>query len=184
MKTEMRKNDYGKAKTAAAGHRKRNLATRCADLPVGKMSGTTRKLRVDARWRQFTEPEQDHIREIFERDGQEAAAAYCRKIGKPWSGSSISRFFRSERAGGPLQDVTNDTKLRSNSGWWQFTEPEREKIRGIFASRAHVELKFVREIGQGGRGQFAEYFAVRQFESFPGDIQRVAIGEAGMIVAR
>jgi hypothetical protein len=113
------------------------------------MSGRARKLRVDARWRQFTESEQDHIREIFERDGLEEAVAYCQKIGKTWSGSSMSRFFRSERAGGPLQDVTGDTKLRSNSGWWQFTEPERDRIRRIFENHGQMAAAaYCRKIGK------------------------------------
>jgi len=61
--------------------------------------------------------------------------------------------------------------------------PGTEEIRRIFASRVHVEFEFVREIGKCGRGQLAEHFAVRQFESFFGDIGRIAIGQAGMIVA-
>jgi hypothetical protein len=113
------------------------------------MSGRARKLRVDARWRQFTESEQDHIREIFQRDGLEEAVAYCQKIGKTWSGSSMSRFFRSERARSPSQDLTRDTKLRSNSGWWQFTEPERDKIRRIFENHGQMAAaKYCREIAK------------------------------------
>jgi len=61
--------------------------------------------------------------------------------------------------------------------------PGTEKIRRIFASRVHVEFEFVRQIGKGGSGQFAEHLAMRQFESLFGDIGRIAISEAGMIVA-
>jgi len=113
------------------------------------MSGTARKLRVDAGWRQFTEAEQNHIREIYERDGVKEAVAYCRKIHKSWSRSSICRFFRRERAADPLQDVTKDTKLRSNSGWWQFTELEQDKIRRIFEKHGQMAAaQYCRKIGK------------------------------------
>jgi len=64
-----------------------------------------RKLRSNSGWRQFTEPEQDKIREVFERDGEMAAAEYCRKIGKPWSHSSIGRLFAKERASRRAEDA-------------------------------------------------------------------------------
>jgi len=118
-------------------------------LPENKRNGRARKLRADARWRQFTQAEQDHIREIFEQDGQEAAAAYCRKIHKYWSGSSISRFFHGERAGGSSPDVTRHTKLRLDSGWWQFTDQEQDKIRKIFERDGQMKAaEYCRNIGK------------------------------------
>jgi hypothetical protein len=118
-------------------------------LPENKRNGRARKLRADARWRQFTQAEQDHIREIFEQDGQEAAAAYCRKIHKYWSGSSISRFFHGERAGDSSPDVTRHTKLRLDSGWWQFTEREQDKLRKIFERDGQMAAeKYCRNIGK------------------------------------
>jgi len=117
--------------------------------PQDKSNGGVRKLRVDAKWRQFTQAQQDHIREILERDGQEAAAVYCRKIRKSWSGSSISRFIHSERAAGSSPDLTRDTKLRSDSGWWQLTEREQDKLRKIFERDGQMAAeKYCRNIGK------------------------------------
>ena len=113
------------------------------------MSGRSRKLRVDARWRQFTESEQDHIREIFQRDGLKQAVKYCREIGKSWSGPAMSQFFHSEHAGGSSQVLTRTTKLRSTSHWWQLTELERDKIRAIFENDGEMAaVEYCRQIGK------------------------------------
>jgi hypothetical protein len=113
------------------------------------MSGRSRKLRVDARWRQFTESEQDHIREIFQRDGLEEAVAYCQKIGKTWSGPAMSRFFHREHAGGSSQILTRNAKLRSTSHWWQLTELERGKIQEIFDNHGQMAAaQYCRQIGK------------------------------------
>ena len=64
-----------------------------------------RKLRSNSRWWQFTEPERTEIRGIFEHDGEMAAVEYCRQIGKPWSHTSISRFFAKERAAKRAEDL-------------------------------------------------------------------------------
>jgi hypothetical protein len=157
MKSEMRKpnTESPKLRHKASGQEIRlrgapeTLSGRAAAPPEGKRSGRARKLRLDAAWRRFTEAEQAHIRDIFERDGLEEAASYCQKIGKTWSGSSISRFFHSERTGGPLQDVTKDTKLRPDSRWWQLTERQRDTVRGIFENHGQMAAEaYCRQIGK------------------------------------
>ena len=60
---------------------------------------------MNLRWWIFTKPEQDQIGKIFERRGERAAAAYCRKIGKSWSCSSISKFFHKERVATAAQEA-------------------------------------------------------------------------------
>jgi hypothetical protein len=65
----------------------------------------SRKLRSNSRWWQFTDLERAEIREIFEHNGEMAAVEYCRKIGKPWSHTSISRFFAKERAARRAEDI-------------------------------------------------------------------------------
>jgi hypothetical protein len=95
------------------------------------MSIGAKNLRSDSRWHQFTEPEQVDIRRIYERQGTQAAAAHCRKIGKPWSRVGLSEFFRRERARSVLPRSKVVRKARSDSRWWQFTELERAEIRRI-----------------------------------------------------
>jgi hypothetical protein len=95
------------------------------------MSGE-RKLNCNARWLQFTETEQARIREVYERDGAQAASAHCSKIGKPWSRSAIGEFFRRERDKGLLEGLRDIRKLRSDAGWQNFTAVERAKIWRIY----------------------------------------------------
>ena len=129
------------------------------------MSGV-KKLGPGSRWNQFTGRERAHIRELYEREGVEEAAAYCRKIGKSWSGSSISRFFRK----GPVRDFLPGTnrlnKVRSDSRWWQFTKAEQDQIRAVF-KRDGVELAaaYCDKIGKSwSRRGLADFFRMERGE--------------------
>jgi len=104
------------------------------------------KLRPDSRLWKFTKTERNEIREIFERHGERPAAVYCRKIGKSWSASSISRFFHNERA---TAGMSCGLSLLQVFRWRQFTEPERHKLREIFDRRGErAAAAHCRKIGK------------------------------------
>lgn len=50
-------------------------------------------LRIDSRWRDFTEAERDTIIALRETKGLKAVVTFCKSIGKPWSAGRISSFF-------------------------------------------------------------------------------------------
>ena len=156
------------------------------------MSGE-RKLNCNARWLQFTETEQARIREVYERDGAQAASAHCSKIGKPWSRSAIGEFFRRERDKGLLEGLRDIRKLRSDAGWQNFTAVERAKIWRIYEKEGQRRASaYCHKIGKDWSAAGIGGFFRRQREATAAELRKIredvahsmalrqAFAEAGM----